>query len=158
MYYTILVPYGTGVCMNKESIRLMNQINTGIIKCRNVYASWAKMHNISYHEMLVFYTIREYGYCSQKQICDSYILPKQTIHNVISKMLKKGLLVYEKDSGKEKIYKLSPLGKKHYDDLLKPLNVLEDNAIKAMGKDKMNKLINLLLEFDKSLNDSLRED
>lgn len=158
MYYTILVPYGTGEYMNLESISLMNQINTGIIKCRNVYASWAKMHNISYHEMLVFYTIREYGYCSQKQICDSYILPKQTIHNVISKMLEKGLLVYEKDNGKEKIYKLSVKGEKCSDSLLKSLNSLEDNAIKSMGKDKLNELINLLLEFDKSLNNSLKED
>lgn len=144
--------------MNKESINLMNQVNTGIIKCRNVYASWAKMHNISYHEMLVFYTIREYGYCSQKQICDSYILPKQTIHNVISKMLEKGLLVYEKDNGKEKIYKLSIDGKKKYDALLKSLNALEENTIKSLGKDKLNDLINLLLEFDKSLSNSLKED
>ena len=144
--------------MNKESISLMNQINTGIIKCRSVYASWAKMHNISYHEMLVFYTIREYGYCSQKQICDSYILPKQTIHNVINKMLEKNILVYEKDKGKEKIYKLSDVGKKYYDHLVKSLNTVEENAIKSMGKDKLNELISLLLEFDKSLNNSLKED
>ena len=144
--------------MNKESISLMNQINTGIIKCRSVYASWAKMHNISYHEMLVFYTIREYGYCSQKQICDSYLLPKQTIHNVINKMLDKGLLVYKKDNGKEKIYKLTSDGRKYYDALVESLNTVEEHAIKSMGNDKLNDLISLLLEFDESLNKSLREE
>ena len=144
--------------MNKESISLMNQINTGIIKCRNVYASWAKIHNISYHEMLVFYTVREYGYCSQKQICDSYLLPKQTIHNTINRMLEKNILVYEKDKGKEKIYKLSNEGKKHSDSLLESLNAMEEHAISSIGNNKLNELINLLFEFDKSLNDSLRED
>ena len=91
--------------MDRESYRLINDVNKAIIQCRGVYSAWSSTHGISYHEMLVLYTIREYGYCTQKLICDSYILPKQTIHNVISAMRENGTLVYdaEKSKGREMV-------------------------------------------------------
>ena len=49
--------------------------------------------------MLVLYTIREFGFCTQKQICDSYLLPRQTVNHVISEMKKDGILC--SGSGKE---------------------------------------------------------
>lgn len=38
------------------------------------------MYNISYNEMLVFYILREFDFCTQKQIYDSYMLPRQAIN------------------------------------------------------------------------------
>ncbi len=38
------------------------------------------MYNISYNEMLVLYTLREFDFCTQKQIYDSYMLPRQAIN------------------------------------------------------------------------------
>lgn len=61
--------------MNKESLKVVNDINRAIIKARGIYSEWSARHGISYHEMLVLYTIREFGFCTQKQICDSYLLP-----------------------------------------------------------------------------------
>ena len=37
------------------------------------------MYNISYNEMLVLYTLREFDFCTQKQIYDSYMLPRQAM-------------------------------------------------------------------------------
>ena len=64
--------------------------------------------------MLVLYTIREFGFCTQKQICDSYLLPRQTVNHVISEMKKDGILVadLEKSTGKEKALVLTPEGGK----------------------------------------------
>lgn len=47
-------------------------------------------HHMNYHEMLVLYTIRESGFCTQKQVSDSFLLPRQTVHNVISGMRQRG--------------------------------------------------------------------
>ena len=80
--------------MNKESLKVVNDINRAIIKARGIYSEWSARHGISYHEMLVLYTIREFGFCTQKQICDSYLLPRQTMNNVITRMRKDGLLEY----------------------------------------------------------------
>jgi DNA-binding MarR family transcriptional regulator len=74
--------------MNQKTHQLLNDVNRAIIKFRGVYSAWSKKHGISYNEMLVLYTIRDNGYCTQKMIGDSYLLPKQTINNVIIGMLK----------------------------------------------------------------------
>lgn len=38
------------------------------------------MYNISYNEMLVLYILCEFDFCTQKQIYDSYMLPRQAIN------------------------------------------------------------------------------
>jgi DNA-binding MarR family transcriptional regulator len=93
--------------------KLYDQVNQAIIRCRGVYSMWAKNNNVSYNRMLVLYTIREFGFCTQKQICDSYLLPRQTVNHVISEMKKDGILVVdpEKSTGKEKALVLTPEGK-----------------------------------------------
>ena len=94
-----------GKVMEYKIQKLYDQVNQAIIRCRGVYSMWAKNNNVSYNRMLVLYTIREFGSCTQKQICDSYLLPRQTVNHVISEMKKDGILVAdpEKSTGKEKI-------------------------------------------------------
>lgn len=145
--------------MGRESLRLINDVNKAIIQCRGVYSAWSRTHGVSYHEMLVLYTIREYGYCTQKLICDSYILPKQTIHNTISAMRENGTLVYdaEKSKGREKAFVLSEKGGAYAAELLRSLDVIEDRALAALGKEKLRTLTDLLFDFDSALNTALEE-
>ena len=145
--------------MDRESLRLINDVNKAIIQCRGVYSAWASAHGISYHEMLVLYTIREYGYCTQKMICDSYILPKQTIHNTISAMRENGTLVYdaEKSRGREKAFVLTEKGEAYAAELLRSLDTIEDRALAELGEEKLRTLTELLFAFDSALNTALEE-
>lgn len=61
--------------MDSQNRKLHNSVNHAIINCRGVYSQWAKRTGVNYNRMLVFYTIRDYGYCTQKQMCDQYLLP-----------------------------------------------------------------------------------
>ena len=90
--------------MKLKTLKQLNDVNRAIIKFRGIYSAWSAEHNISYHEMLVFYTIREKGYCIQKQICDSYLLPRQTMNNVITALRKNGILTVSEEYsiGREK--------------------------------------------------------
>ena len=92
--------------MEVEIQQLMNDVNRAIIKFRGGYSAWSKKHGVSYNEMLVLYTIRDNGFCTQKQICENYLLPKQTVNHVITSMLADGLLCDspENSSGREKAY------------------------------------------------------
>lgn len=139
--------------MKIESQNLFNDINRAIIKCRGLYSAWSANHGISYHEMLVIYTIREFGFCTQKHICDSYLLPRQTMNNVISGMRKNGLLVYssEHSVGREKAFVLSDKGETYAAPLLDSLDILESGALERLGSEKMAMLIQLLSEYDKAL-------
>ena len=145
--------------MDRESLHLINDVNKAIIQCRGVYSAWSSAHGISYHEMLVLYTIREYGYCTQKLICDSYILPKQTIHNTISAMRENGTLVYdaEKSRGREKAFVLTEKGRAYAAELLRSLGVIEEHALAELGKEKLRTLTELLFTFDSALNTALEE-
>ena len=69
----------------------LDTINRAIVQFRGIYSAWSASHGISYNEMLVLYTIRDQGYCTQKQICDSYLLPRQTINHVIAAMRQAGI-------------------------------------------------------------------
>ena len=145
--------------MEKNKQKLFDKVNRAIIKFRAIYFEWSRRHNISYHEMLVLYTIRENGYCTQKQICDNYLLPKQTIHNIISNMRENGILIYDESLSvsREKVFVLSEKGREYAAPFLESLDLVESGAMEILGKEKLNKLIELLLEYDMALNKALDE-
>ena len=145
--------------MEKNKQKLFDNVNRAIIKFRAIYFEWSRRHNISYHEMLVIYTIRENGYCTQKQICDNYLLPKQTIHNIISNMRENGILIYDESLSvsREKVFVLSEKGREYAAPFLESLDLVESGAMEILGEEKLNKLIELLLEYDMALNKALDE-
>ena len=91
-----------GKVMEYKIQKLYDQVNQAIIRCRGVYSMWAKNNNVSYNRMLVLYTIREFGFCTQKQICDSYLLPRQTVNHVITEMRKEGILAVSEEMSRGK--------------------------------------------------------
>ena len=145
--------------MDKQKQLLFDDVNRAIIKFRGIYSEWSSRHNISYNEMLVLYTIRENGFCTQKQICDNYLLPKQTMNNVITGLRKNGILEYDEAHGKgrEKAFILSPKGKEYAAPFLESLEMVESRALDLLGEDKLQALTGLLLEYDQALNQALEE-
>ncbi len=145
--------------MQKEILTLLNEINRAIIKFRGAYSKWSNLHGISYHEMLVLYTIREKGHCTQKQICENYILPRQTMNNVITAMRKNGLLEYSREAsnGREKAFVLSEKGEAYAAPFLVSLDTVESEAVERLGADKLQALTKLLLEYDEALSKALEE-
>lgn len=145
--------------MEKQTLHLLNEVNRAIIQFRGIYAAWSSMHHISYHEMLVLYTIREKGFCNQKQICNRYLLPRQTINNVITKFRKDGILTIseEHSHGREKGFVLTEKGKQYAQPFLESLDAVETEAVELLGKDKLEALTVLILEYNQALNHALKE-
>ncbi len=145
--------------MENESLKLLAEINHAVIKFRGVYSAWSKKHGISYNEMLVLYTIRDNGYCTQKQICDSYLLPRQTMNYVINDMKNRGLLtISETDCvGREKAFILTKEGEKYAKPLLESLSNIEIQAIELIGAEKIRTMAEAVLSFDAVLNKAMEE-
>lgn len=145
--------------MEKKNQQLFDDVNRAIIKFRGIYSEWSSRHNISYNEMLVLYTIRETGFCTQKQICDNYLLPKQTMNNVIAGLRKDGVLECDDahSKGREKAFVLSSEGNEYAAPFLESLDMVESRALGILGKDKLQALIDLLLEYDQALHQALEE-
>ena len=146
--------------MNQELLlTLVNNLNRAIIKFRGTYSAWSKRHHISYNEMLTLYTIREKGFCTQKQICDSYLLPRQTMNNVIIGMRENGLLELspENSKGREKAFVLTEKGEAYAQPLLDSMNRFEEQAVALLGDEKLAALTALMLEYDQALGQALRD-
>lgn len=145
--------------MKNQALDLLSDINRAIIKFRGIYSAWSKKHGISYNELLVLYTIRDNGFCTQKQICDSYLLPRQTMNHVIADMRKRGLIEIspENCAGHEKAFVLSEEGEIYAAPLLDSLNRIETQAIELIGYEKMCEMAEAVMTFDNALNKAMEE-
>ena len=145
--------------MEQQTKELWDRINRAIIKFRGVYAAWSKKHEISYNEMLVFYTIRDNGFCTQKQICDSYLLPRQTMNHVFTKLYADGIIEVspEYSVGREKAFILTDKGQAYAAPLIDSLNRVEEKAIELMSEERIRAMTELVQEFDFALNSALEE-
>ena len=133
--------------MDHEIQKLHDQVNQAIIRCRRVYSVWAKKNKVSYNRMLVLYTIREYGSCTQKQVCDSY-------------MRKEGILAVseEMSRGKEKALVLTESGEEYSERLLHSLSLMEERAAAQLGAERIRMMTELFMEYDRVLEDALEEE
>ena len=143
----------------QQTQQLHNNVNHAIIKCRGVYSQWAKRTSVSYNRMLVFYTIRDFGYCTQKQMCDQYLLPRQTINNIVAALCREGLLTEDpsRRQGREKAYVLTSAGADYSARHLASLNAVEDRAAQIFGKERISAMADLVMEYDHALETALEE-
>lgn len=139
--------------MDEESLKLLAEINRAIIQFRGLYAAWAKAHGISYHELLFLYTIRDQGYCTQKQICDNYLLPRQTMNHVFLDLRKRGLLEQRSTHGigREKAFVLSEQGERYARPLLEALNRVELQTLEIVGAKNIRSMVKDVLAYDQAL-------
>ena len=144
--------------MDQESLKLLSEINRAIIQFRGLYAAWSKEHGISYHELLVLYTIREQGFCTQKQICDSYLLPRQTMNHVILDLRERGLLEQSSEHGigREKAFIFSDQGKRYAQPLLDSLNRMELQTLETFGKTNIRSMVKDVFTYDQALEAAMK--
>lgn len=146
--------------MLNDTQKLHAQVNQAIIRCRRVYSMWAKRNKVSYNRVLVLLTIREYGFCTQKQVCDSYLLPPQTINHVIAEMKKEAILEIDKDRqrGKEKTFVLTKSGERYAEKILHSMDIMEERAAKQLGKEKIYMMTQLFTEYNQVLEGALENE
>ncbi|MBP1553506.1 MAG: winged helix-turn-helix transcriptional regulator [Oscillospiraceae bacterium] len=143
--------------MDKRTETILNSIDCAVYQYRGVYADWSRRYGIGYNEMLVLYTIREYGYCTQKQVCDRYLVPRQTINNVISRLIAEGLLIHKTshNTGREKIFVLTEKGTSYFSEFMTSMNTVEEQAVALMGNENMQLMTQLLMQYNLLLKKSI---
>lgn len=145
--------------MDSNIYKILTDINCSIVKFRSIYANWAKDKGINYHELLVLYTLRDNPLCTQKEICESYFLPKQTINNIVADLKKKGYINLKSDERNKrlKLFELTSEGKIYADRYMKELTYCEENSIKMFGEKRLKQITDMLNEYCGILNMNLYE-
>ncbi|MCC0673930.1 winged helix DNA-binding protein [Clostridioides sp. ES-S-0145-01] len=124
----------------REQIKLVNAVLSGTL---DLYRVWAKKHDLNYNALVILYTLDEYKVCTQKQICEWWALPKQTVHGILMEFEKKGYINISSNSEnkRERLVSFTKSGKQFTDSILEPLHSMEEKAIEKLGDEKWNQLI-----------------
>ena len=106
-----------------------------------MYEEWAKGHGLSLNSLLVLYSFFEDGEaCTQKQICQKWLIPKQTVHGILKDFEKRGYieLVPVSADKRNKQIRLTPAGQEFTDHILTRLRQKELRVAEEIGFEKMN--------------------
>lgn len=143
--------------MIAEALLILQEINQTISKLRGIYDIWGHDNGLGYHELLVLYQLREKGFCSQKELCETYLLPKQTVHNIVSRYFQKGYLceLSEMKRGREKFFRLSEAGLAYAETFLEPLTQWETASLNAFGLEQARQMVGLMKQYHKILEQQL---
>lgn len=102
-----------------------------------LYDDWAKSHSMSFHSLFTLYAIWENrSNCTQKTICEEWLMPKQTVNSVLKQFKDSGyieLLVNEKDK-RNKLILLTKAGEAYAEEIISELFRLEEVVMQKMGK------------------------
>lgn len=124
----------------REEIKL---INTALSATLDLYRIWAKKHNLNYNTLVILYTLDDYKTCTQKQICEWWALPKQTVHGILLDFEKKGYITMtaNQENKREKLITFTENGEIFASSILEQLHKMEENAMRRLGEEYRNQLI-----------------
>ena len=134
--------------------------NMYINQIRGSWVQLAKKFNINYHEMLLMYHLYRHGSCTQKLICEYYLLPKQTVNNIVMDMKERAFIEmgFAENNRKEKVLVLTDAGKEYISSLVSSMNKVEENMAGKMGEENLSQLANLLVEYGNIIREEISAD
>ena len=128
--------------MTQSTQALLSSVNLSINKIRGAYTAWAKANGVNYHELLLLYFMLDHPQCTQKQVCELYLLPKQTINNVVIRLKDAGYLnlLPDADHQREKLLELTAAGQQYAGNILTPLLTVEERILCRIGEEGIRQM------------------
>lgn len=141
----ILVSFRTLIMSNFDKLgQQMNEMDATM-------DAWISKLGLGYNHYAVLYSLAaaENGQCTQKQICDEWCLPKQTVFNVCKEYKEKGWIEFSESAvdKREKILRLTADGKAKAEPIWAATHQLSDKVFAKFGKRKTEQLFALMAEF-----------
>lgn len=135
----------------------MEQLNTCICKMTELYRTWAKRHGMSYNTMMTLYALGQSRKCTQKQIADEWLIPKQTVNTIIKELERLGYIRFEPLPGsKQKVVCLTESGRAYADSCLHELYEVEARALRSLGQPLTDIFVQCNLAFVERLDEEVR--
>lgn len=109
-----------------------------------IYSRFAKKLGLSYHALLVLYALWEQpNQCSQKQICQRWVMTKQTVHSILKEFEARGYITLtpmEADRRNKRIL-FSDAGLDFAQQAMDVLFSLEERAMLRFSKENRDSMI-----------------
>lgn len=128
------------------------------LRIDQLYSHWARAQGINHHLLAIFSTLDVHGCCTQKQISETWTLPKQTVSNLCRQLQDEGLIIIESSDSdrREKRMRLSEKGLAHATPILDRLKSRETQAMQDFGEARTAKLLAELSALENILNERMR--
>lgn len=149
----IIVLTRTDKNMENDLIKLIRELNKNISIGDRIYGRCANNEHLNLIENPILYSLLIFKNLTQKDIAEEYALPKQTVNNIVKRFETDGIVTLESSSfdKRKKIIVLTPKGEEYINERLKPMIDGENKAAQLMGKEKLEKLNELLIELNDCL-------
>lgn len=105
-----------------------------------LYAEWGKEYGLTYDSLFVLYAIYyKCDTCCQRDICDEWSIPKQTVNSILKSFEKKGYinLLPDKSDRRNKLIELTDDGIVYAKSAVERLGNIELAVVKKMGRKMM---------------------
>lgn len=130
----------------------MELINTYISQSTALYGEWAKQRGMSYNMFMVLYALDMAGQCTQKQISESWMIPKQTVNTIIKSLERRGFLRFAAGQDqKEKLVCFTETGRAFAKEILEEMYQMEDRVLERMGPE----LCEMMLKSERAFTEAL---
>ena len=118
-----------------DSAELIKEVNIYSCKINLLYGEWAKRKGLSLYSMMVLDAVAQSQPCTQKQISEQWLLPKQTVHAVIKEMQARGIIrLTPGRNQKEKLVSFTEAGTDAYQEMMVSTNRLENRIVEEIGE------------------------
>ncbi len=123
----------------------------------SVYEYYAKQLGLNSTTLYLLHIVDTSEPCTQKQICDIMMLPKQTVNTIVRDYQKKGLLETTESSEdrRHKHIRLTQQGRDYCKQILPPVEEAEAYALAQFTEDERNTMFALMEKYSQSFTSKL---
>ncbi len=117
----------------------------------SVYEYYAKSLGLNSTTLYLLHIIYTSEPCTQKQICDIMMLPKQTVNTIVRDYQNKGLLetTESPEDRRHKHIRLTRQGKAYCKQILPPLEEAESYTLEQFTEEERNMMFTLMEKYNK---------
>lgn len=111
-----------------------------------VYEDYARKAGISYNSLYILNAILYTESCTQKQICEKTLLPKQTVNNVVTDFFKNGYIELRElpENRRIKTIHLTEKGMEYAETLIPHIHKADCKAMNALSEEDQDTLLKLI--------------
>ncbi len=124
-----------------------------------LYMQFNKICGANHFTVQILYLLKYSDVRTQKDIVNSFALPKQTVNTIVNQLEADGYVSFAVDTNdkRNKIISLTPDGQKYAEKLTAPLLQCEANVLQKMGNDNVSFLIQKLQEYSRLLENEINK-
>lgn len=136
------------------------ELTIALSRINALYARWYEGRGVSQARQQVVLALAAQPGISQKGMCDSYLMPKQTVSKEIRLLESEGCLVLERDEddGRARRIRVTERGEDYIAEVLSPYLELEARVRDGMGADGYAALIEGLGRYADALESAVRDE